>query len=112
MPSHNVQLGVTAVVAGVIGACAVVGFQQARRQERIRRIRDEIPEVAEEHTVGETGVRVRSTLMEKQITEYGGASDIFAPSKEDERSTALALRARQGDYDDGETQTINSCGTS
>lgn len=59
MPSHNVQLGVTAVVAGVIGACAVVGFQQIRRQERIRRIRDEIPEVAEEHTVSELGVRVR-----------------------------------------------------
>ncbi|QDS74733.1 hypothetical protein FKW77_000923 [Venturia effusa] len=84
MLSHKVQLGLTAVVASVIGACAVVGFQQARKQERIRRIRNEIPEVAEEH----------------KITEYGGASDIFAPSKEDEKSTALALRARQGDYDD------------
>jgi len=53
MPSHNVQLGVTAVIAGAVGAFAVVGFQQIRRQERIQRIRDEIPEVAEEHGVSE-----------------------------------------------------------
>jgi hypothetical protein len=36
-----------------------------------------------------------------KLTEYGAASDAFAPTKEDERSAALALRARQGDYDDG-----------
>lgn len=37
-----------------------------------------------------------------KLTEYGGASDnVFAPSKEDERSVALAIRARSGDYDDG-----------
>jgi tRNA A37 threonylcarbamoyladenosine dehydratase len=35
------------------------------------------------------------------LTEYGAASSVFAPSKEDERSTALAARARKGDYDDG-----------
>jgi len=101
MPSHNVQLGVTAVIAGVVGAFAVVGFQQIRRQERIQRIRDEIPEVAEEHGVSGKIECVAKKTNDQQITEYGGASDIFAPSKEDERSTALALRARQGDYDDG-----------
>jgi tRNA A37 threonylcarbamoyladenosine dehydratase len=36
-----------------------------------------------------------------QLTEYGAASTVFAPTKEDERSTALAARARKGDYDDG-----------
>jgi hypothetical protein len=36
-----------------------------------------------------------------QLTEYGAASNVFAPSKEDERSMALAARARKGDYDDG-----------
>jgi hypothetical protein len=49
--SHNVQLGLTAVISGVVAACAVVGYQQIRRKERIQRIRDEIPEVAEEHGV-------------------------------------------------------------
>jgi tRNA A37 threonylcarbamoyladenosine dehydratase len=34
------------------------------------------------------------------MTEYGAASSVFAPSKEDERSMALAARARKGDYDD------------
>lgn len=38
-----------------------------------------------------------------QLTEYGAASHVFAPSKEDERSMALAARARKGDYDDGKT---------
>jgi hypothetical protein len=36
-----------------------------------------------------------------KLTDWGAASDAFGPSKEDERSSALALRARQGDYDDG-----------
>lgn len=49
----------------------------------------------------------RPDTDENQITEYGGASDILAPSKEDERSSALALRARQGDYDDGATPLRN-----
>jgi hypothetical protein len=35
------------------------------------------------------------------MTEYGAASNVFAPTKEDERSMALAARARKGDYDDG-----------
>lgn len=35
-----------------------------------------------------------------QLTEYGAASSVFKPSKEDERSMALAARARKGDYDD------------
>lgn len=35
-----------------------------------------------------------------KLTEYGTASNTFGPSKEDERSVALAARARKGDYDD------------
>lgn len=42
-----------------------------------------------------------SRLTLPKLTEYGAASSVFAPSKEDERSTALAARARKGDYDDG-----------
>jgi tRNA A37 threonylcarbamoyladenosine dehydratase len=40
------------------------------------------------------------------MTEYGAASTVFAPSKEDERSTALAARARKGDYDDGMQRSV------
>jgi len=46
-----VQLGLTAVVSGVAAVCVVVGYQKIRRKERIKRIRDEIPEIAEEHGV-------------------------------------------------------------
>jgi tRNA threonylcarbamoyladenosine dehydratase len=36
-----------------------------------------------------------------ELTEYGAAANSLVLSKEDERNAALALRARQGDYDDG-----------
>lgn len=36
-----------------------------------------------------------------KLTEYGSAAATQL-SKEDERSAALARRAQQGDYDDGE----------
>lgn len=41
--------------------------------------------------------------FEMKLTEYGAAADIFTPTKEDVRSVALAVRARQGDYDNGIT---------
>lgn len=49
-------------------------------------------------------VRPEALTDEVKLTEYGAASEhVFAPSKEDERSVALAIRARSGDYDDGTT---------
>lgn len=39
------------------------------------------------------------------MTEYGAAADAVNLSKEDERSVALATRARQGDYDEGDFLT-------
>jgi hypothetical protein len=44
-----VQLGITAVVSGVIAAGAVIGYQKVRRKERIKKIKDSIPEVSQEH---------------------------------------------------------------
>lgn len=40
--------------------------------------------------------------MKVKLTEYGTASPLQKLSKEDERSAALARRAQQGDYDEGE----------
>lgn len=36
-----------------------------------------------------------------KLTEYGSAASVPQLSKEDERSAALARRAQQGDYDEG-----------
>lgn len=36
-----------------------------------------------------------------KLTDFGAASPTAGLSKEDERSTALAARAQNGDYDDG-----------
>ncbi|KAJ9667006.1 hypothetical protein H2201_002839 [Coniosporium apollinis] len=85
--SHKAQLVTTAVVSGVIVAGAVIGFQQARRIYKVERVKSSIPDIDQEHEA-------------TRINEYGAANDIFAPSKEDERSAALAHRARSGDYDD------------
>jgi tRNA A37 threonylcarbamoyladenosine dehydratase len=85
--SHHVQLITTAVVSGVVVGGVILGFQQAKRMYRVAELKGSIPEIGEEH---------HST----RLTEFGAASGAFAPSKEDERSVALAARARKGDYDD------------
>ncbi|KAF2434428.1 hypothetical protein EJ08DRAFT_657182 [Tothia fuscella] len=86
--SHRVQLGVTAVISGVVVAGAVIGYQKVRRKERVQILKDSIPDISTEHVA-------------TRLTEYGAAAaDLGVSSKEDERSAALALRARQGDYDD------------
>ncbi|KAF2751358.1 hypothetical protein M011DRAFT_111781 [Sporormia fimetaria CBS 119925] len=85
--SHHAQLITTALVSGVVVGATILGVQQARRIYRVEKLKASIPEPGEEHPT-------------TRITEYGGASGAFAPSKEDERSTALAARARKGDYDD------------
>ncbi|KAF2821317.1 hypothetical protein CC86DRAFT_397343 [Ophiobolus disseminans] len=85
--SRNAQLITTAVVSGALVASTIFGFQKARRMYRVADLKASIPEVDAEH-------------QSSRMTEYGAASNVFAPSKEDERSTALAARARKGDYDD------------
>ena len=44
-----------------------------------------------------------------KLTEFGGASQIPAASKEDERAAALARRAQQGDYDEGWNTLLHCC---
>ncbi|KAF2735939.1 hypothetical protein EJ04DRAFT_551630 [Polyplosphaeria fusca] len=85
--SHHAQLITTAVVSGVVVGGAILGFQEARRMYRVQKLKDSIPNIDENHHA-------------TRITEYGAASGAFKPSKEDERSMALAARARKGDYDD------------
>lgn len=56
--SHQVQLGVTAVLSGVVAACAVIGYQKVRRKERVKSLKDSIPDISKEHVA----TRVRSPL--------------------------------------------------
>ncbi|KAF1927394.1 uncharacterized protein M421DRAFT_421800 [Didymella exigua CBS 183.55] len=85
--SRNAQLVTTAVVSGVVVASAILGLQKAKRMYRVADLKASIPDITDDH---------HST----RLTEYGAASSVFKPSKEDERSMALAARARKGDYDD------------
>ncbi|KAF1938076.1 hypothetical protein EJ02DRAFT_32881 [Clathrospora elynae] len=85
--SRNAQLITTAAVSGFVVASAILGFQKARRMTRVADLKASIPDISDEHHVS-------------RMTEYGAASNVFTPSNEDERSMALAARARKGDYDD------------
>ncbi|PSN73931.1 hypothetical protein BS50DRAFT_4045 [Corynespora cassiicola Philippines] len=85
--SHKAQLITTAVVSGAVVGSAILGLQKARRMYRVADLKASIPELSEGHQA-------------QKLTEYGAASTVFPPSKEDERSMALAARARKGDYDD------------
>ncbi|CAN9322812.1 unnamed protein product [Alternaria alternata] len=85
--SHNAQLITTAAVSGFVVGSAILGFQKARRMTRVADLKASIPDLSDDHRAS-------------RLTEYGAASNVFAPSKEDERSMALAARARKGDYDD------------
>ncbi|CAO2651587.1 Nn.00g041570.m01.CDS01 [Neocucurbitaria sp. VM-36] len=85
--SRNAQLITTAAVSGFVVASAILGFQKARRMTMVADLKASIPDISDEHHA-------------QRLTEYGAASSVFAPSKEDERSVELAARARKGDYDD------------
>jgi hypothetical protein len=85
--SHKSQLVLAAIVSGGITASIILGAQQIRRETRVRRLKESVEEITN-HDVG-------------QLTEYGAANlPLF--TKEDERNAQLALRARLGDYDEGE----------
>ncbi|KAI9755988.1 MAG: hypothetical protein M1835_000776 [Candelina submexicana] len=88
--SHQVQLGATAVISGVVAVTAILGFQHLRRQIQIEDLKSSIPN-AEKHDVKETQVK---------LNQYGVAPLKPTVGKEEERSAALAARAQQGDYDD------------
>ncbi|KAK5012841.1 hypothetical protein LTR39_003951 [Cryomyces antarcticus] len=107
--SHRAQLATTAVVSGVLVAAAILGLQTAKKRYRVQDLKASIPDVDEDHAATQVCTCLHFdlvpplselTLTGQEINEYGAASDIFAPSKEDEQSAALAARARIGDYDD------------
>ncbi|KAK8226724.1 hypothetical protein HDK77DRAFT_384778 [Phyllosticta capitalensis] len=85
--SHNAHLAMTAVASGALAASLVLGYQAARRKYNVARVKSHIPEIGQEHVA-------------TRLTEYGAAAETNTLSKEDERSVALATRARNGDYDE------------
>ncbi|KAI9729832.1 MAG: hypothetical protein M1834_006580 [Cirrosporium novae-zelandiae] len=88
--SHNAQLALTAVASGALVAGAIFGFQSIRRQAAVEELKASIPDL-DEHYQAEKALRVK-------LTEYGTASPVPLSPRENGRST-LALRAKQGDYD-------------
>lgn len=105
--SHHVQLAAAAVLSGVTVAGLIYGTQAIRRKEAVQELKASIPELNEIHHADM--VRFDFTIRAKRspligsvkLTDYGAASRLPTASREDERVTALARRAQQGDYDTG-----------
>ena len=53
--SHNAQLITTAVVSGVVVGTAILGFQTARRQLKVRNLKDSIPDLDDGQAVTNVG---------------------------------------------------------
>ncbi|OQN98014.1 hypothetical protein B0A48_16320 [Cryoendolithus antarcticus] len=86
--SHRLQLGLTALVSGGLAITAVIGLQNARRWYDVHDLKDSIPDLDSKHDV-------------EKINNFGGAAiSDTTEQKDDERSVALARRARLGDYDE------------
>ncbi|RMZ14414.1 hypothetical protein D0860_02112 [Hortaea werneckii] len=86
--SHRVQLGITAAVSVGVGVGAVFGIQNARRWYNIHDLKDSIPDIDSPHHID-------------KINQFGGAvPEDSHDRKDEERSAALARRARLGDYDE------------
>ncbi|CAK4034313.1 tRNA threonylcarbamoyladenosine dehydratase [Lecanosticta acicola] len=86
--SHRLQLGLTAVLSGCIAASAVIGLQEARRRYNVYDLKDSIPDLDSPHDI-------------ERINDFGGAEpETLEHHRDDEKSAALARRARLGDYDE------------
>ncbi|KAI9811802.1 MAG: hypothetical protein M1832_000696 [Thelocarpon impressellum] len=102
--SHSAQLAATAVLSGALVAGTILGFQHVRRQVKVEDLKRSIPDLDEEHTVDQVPAPAPQPSFTPwarvKLTDFGAASPNIGLSDEDERGSALALRARQGDYDD------------
>ncbi|KAF6225759.1 hypothetical protein HO133_009761 [Letharia lupina] len=84
--SHHAQLAAAVVLSGVTVAALIYGTQAIRRKEAVQELKASIPELDETHHAD-------------MLTDFGAASPPPKASREDERVSALARRAQQGDYD-------------
>ncbi|KAI9676131.1 MAG: hypothetical protein M1817_000876 [Caeruleum heppii] len=85
--SRQAQLTTTALLSGAVVAGMIFSFQAAQRRLKVDDLKRSIPDTGADHHAS-------------KLTDLGAASPVARATKEDERSAALALRARQGDYDD------------
>ena len=111
--SHHVQLAAVAVLSGVTVAGLIYGTQALRRKEAVQELKASIPELSETHRADMVRFGKKNCKADKQtgsmlissvkLTDFGAALRPPDASREDERVSALARRAQQGDYDEGLT---------
>lgn len=110
--SHHVQLAATAILSSVTVAGLIYGTQAIRRKEAVQKLKASIPELNETHhadmvrfyliirAITQTGSGLINSV---KLTDFGASLRPPDSSREDERVSALARRAQQGDYDEGIT---------
>lgn len=103
--SHHVQLAGAALLGGAAVAGTIFGVQAIRRQIATDELKASIPNIDENHASQDVCpthmfILILILIGKAKLTEYGFASAGDLSTKEDQRSAALAARARRGQYDD------------
>ena len=109
--SHQVQLAATAVFSGVAVAGLIYGSQAIRRKAAVDELKASIPELNETHHSERVcypkpfgrlpATKDLSLTILVKLTDFGAAAPLPLSTKEDERAAALARRAQQNDYSEG-----------
>ncbi|RKF84166.1 tRNA threonylcarbamoyladenosine dehydratase 2 [Golovinomyces cichoracearum] len=84
-PSTNIHIAATAVISGSLVAATILGYQTLMRQEKLERLKKDIPPWEEN---------------DEQFTKIIDVAPLSEQSMEDQRYAALAEKAHKGEYDD------------
>ncbi|QIX01314.1 hypothetical protein AMS68_006831 [Peltaster fructicola] len=85
--SPRLQLGLTAAISAGAAISITIGLQNVRRTHTVQELKQSIPSLTEKHDI-------------EKINDFGGAEVDSTAAREDDHGTALARRARLGDYDE------------
>lgn len=72
--SPALQFSATALVAGVLTAAAILGYQELRRQEKIEDLKASIPELGTKHLAEK--VRLSASCLNGNQGRFGSRKDM------------------------------------
>lgn len=127
--SQKAKLTATALLSGTLVAGSILGYQASQRNRSVAQLKRSIATSLRESISGEVLLvpdpqyslpltdpvkpsvngappDVETRYTRRTATVPDADAQTQAGSKEDQRSAALATRARQGDYNDGRQDTI------
>lgn len=112
LSSHRNQLLTTAVVSGAAVAATILSIQAVRRKIRVDELKASIPNVDEHKLEVVRYLEVKSDSQNLtaavQVPDLNDFASRSLSTREEQRAAELAIRAQNGDYDQGEHSTLVS----